>query len=375
MAVDMTWSSLTAAQGAGGLALVTGDTLTQTSWQKAMSNIYRLGGSDGNLGVNVGSRFNVALAASVGSNILTVSLKGMDGSDPSSTNPVRIPFRSATAATGTPVVGEATAAVSTTLSSGSTLGFGASEAGSIHVFALYVSGAIELALTRCPGAFPETRLVSTTAEGGAGAADSPTVLYSTTARSSVPCAYLGRIDVTTGATPGQWGSTPTQLSVASPFVFGPNAMRLLVVDNVEASATSSSLTNLKTYSSLNIPVTSSVLIQFLVRKSAVAESVSVRIGVNGSPAMAARGIFTTNAATGQGIAQVWIGPQTTSYLGGLIGFFVSHDGTSETGLVSSSGNVALPNATITSILIDAQNSGGTATYAVTGVRIYEILGA
>lgn len=42
MAVDLTWSSPTAAQTDGGLALVTGDTLTQTSWQKTASNIYLL---------------------------------------------------------------------------------------------------------------------------------------------------------------------------------------------------------------------------------------------------------------------------------------------------------------------------------------------
>ena len=42
MAVDLTWSSPTAAQGSSGLALVTGDTLTQTSWQATISNIYLL---------------------------------------------------------------------------------------------------------------------------------------------------------------------------------------------------------------------------------------------------------------------------------------------------------------------------------------------
>lgn len=42
MAVDLTWSSPTAAQSSSGLALVTGDILTQTSWQATVSNIYLL---------------------------------------------------------------------------------------------------------------------------------------------------------------------------------------------------------------------------------------------------------------------------------------------------------------------------------------------
>jgi hypothetical protein len=39
---------------------------------------------------------NLGIAASVGSNALTVSLNGTDGNNPSSTNIVTIPFRSAT---------------------------------------------------------------------------------------------------------------------------------------------------------------------------------------------------------------------------------------------------------------------------------------
>ena len=51
MAVDLSWSDPTAAQGSAGLALVTGDTLTQTSWQKTVSNIYVLGGGNQEAGM------------------------------------------------------------------------------------------------------------------------------------------------------------------------------------------------------------------------------------------------------------------------------------------------------------------------------------
>src|SRR5690606_5418771 len=65
---------------------------------------------------------NFGLAASAGSSALTIALKGADGNDPSATNPVKIPFRNVTSATGTPSWLEVTAASSLVISSGSTLG-------------------------------------------------------------------------------------------------------------------------------------------------------------------------------------------------------------------------------------------------------------
>ena len=56
----------------------------------------------------------------------------------------------------------------------------------------------------------ETNLISTTAEGGAGAADSANVIYSTTARTSVAYRVIGFID-STQATAGTWATAPSTI--------------------------------------------------------------------------------------------------------------------------------------------------------------------
>ena len=161
---------------------------------------------------------NLGIAATVGSNALTVALKGADGNNASSTNVVTIGFRSATLTTGTPVIRTVTGALSIVLSAGSTLGFAANEAGRIYIWAIDNAGTVELALSRTADIFPESNRVTTTAEGGAGAADSATVMYSTTARSNVACRCIGYIEITTGATPGNWSNAPTQIQIMGPGV-------------------------------------------------------------------------------------------------------------------------------------------------------------
>ena len=161
---------------------------------------------------------NLSFAATAGSKALTVALKGEDGNDPSATNPVTIVFRDETLTTGTPNIRTVTAATSVVLSSGSTLGFTAAAAGRLYVWAIDNAGTVELALSRTADIFPESNLVSTTAEGGAGAADSAIVMYSTTARTNVACRCIGYIEITTGATAGEWDNNPTKIQVMGPGV-------------------------------------------------------------------------------------------------------------------------------------------------------------
>jgi hypothetical protein len=158
---------------------------------------------------------NLKLAASVAGNALTVSVKNSAGNDPSAGDPVKLSFRSATLTDGGYAVRSITGALSVVLSSGSTMGFPASWTDWIHAWAIDNAGTVELALSRYRYGFNEFGVVSTTAEGGAGAADSATVMYSTTARANVACRYLGKIKIQTGATPGQWGSAPTVTHTAS----------------------------------------------------------------------------------------------------------------------------------------------------------------
>ena len=164
------------------------------------------------LGQSPSGTQNLGLAASVGSSILTVALKGADGNDASATNPVYITFRNATSATGTPVTRAVTGSLSVQASSGSTLGHASALAANVWVYAIDNAGTVELALSG-QKLFDEGGVVTTTAEGGAGAADSAIILYSTTARSNVACRLLGRL-TSTQATAGTWATTPSVVALA-----------------------------------------------------------------------------------------------------------------------------------------------------------------
>jgi hypothetical protein len=82
----------------------------------------------------------------------------------------------------------------------------------IAVLAINNAGTIELAAVNAAGVnyLDESRRVSTTAEGGAGAADSASVIYSTTARTDVAFRVIGFIE-STQATAGTWATTPSTI--------------------------------------------------------------------------------------------------------------------------------------------------------------------
>lgn len=96
------------------------------------------------------------------------------------------------------------------ISSGSTLGQVDGQPSRIWVYLIDNAGTLELAASH--KLFRDDELVSTTAEGGAGGADSATVMYSASARSSVPCRLIGYID-NTQTTAGTWASAGSQIQV------------------------------------------------------------------------------------------------------------------------------------------------------------------
>jgi hypothetical protein len=157
---------------------------------------------------------NGTFTASVAGNALTVAIKTKAGTGPSATDPVLVVFRSATAADGTYSVVSITAATSLTVSSGSTLGTVNAQAARLVVMLINNAGTAELAIANQAGGtnLDETGVISTTAEGGAGAADSATVVYSTTARNNVAYRAVGLIDITE-ATAGTWATSPSRLTL------------------------------------------------------------------------------------------------------------------------------------------------------------------
>lgn len=157
---------------------------------------------------------NVGVATSVGSNALTISLKQADGSSDcaSGAGACKIGFRSSTASTGGYNQRSVTSSLSITISSGSTLGHISGTAGYLYLYVIDNAGTVELAVSSY-GHFDTGSLVTTTAEGGAGAADDGFTLYSTTARSNVPARLLGRIE-STQATAGTWASGMSNVAMA-----------------------------------------------------------------------------------------------------------------------------------------------------------------
>ena len=142
------------------------------------------------------------ISASVASNALTVTL-----------NPCTLNFRSSTLTSGAFLTRSVPTAITLTVSSGSTLGTTSAVESKLAIVAIDNAGTVELAIVNSTvyGALNESVLISTTAEGGSGGADSGSVFYSTTARTSVAYRVIGYV-TSTQATAGSWASAPSNLS-------------------------------------------------------------------------------------------------------------------------------------------------------------------
>lgn len=158
--------------------------------------------------------YNLTLSATVAASALTIAIKGQDGNDPSSTNPVIVNFRSATASSGLLAQLILTAATSIVVSSGSTLGMTSGIAATLVVVGFNDAGTFRPGIIN-PLLLPLLdSIASSTAEGGAGAADSAGVFYTETAVTSKSYTVLGFITITE-ATAGTWASGPTTTQVGS----------------------------------------------------------------------------------------------------------------------------------------------------------------
>jgi hypothetical protein len=160
---------------------------------------------------------NYSLSASVASNILTVALKDAAGSDPSSSSPVDIIFRSSTAATGTPVTRQVTAALSMTVPDTATLGHASNKDEFIYVYAIDNAGTVELAVSSYPRWDELSRITTSAVDTSA---DSKDAIYSSTSRTNVALRFLGRLK-SNQATAGTWATTPSEVSLRHRDAFAP----------------------------------------------------------------------------------------------------------------------------------------------------------
>lgn len=123
-------------------------------------------------------------------------------------NPTNIDYRSSNLTVGTPVNVVNSSQVITTISAGSTAGTSSGVPSTLLIFAINNAGQTELAWTNIlnPSIFNEQGLITTTAEGGTGTADSASTVYSTTARVGVAYRVIG-IFKSTQTTAGTWAQT------------------------------------------------------------------------------------------------------------------------------------------------------------------------
>lgn len=136
------------------------------------------------------------ITASVAANALTLTL-----------NPTVLDFRSGTLSSGAINQRSVASAISLVVPSGATLGTANGVTSRIALIAIDNAGTVELAGGNLAGGnnLDETTLISTTAiSSGATAAN---VIYSTTARTSVPFRVVGFVD-STQATAGTWVTDP-----------------------------------------------------------------------------------------------------------------------------------------------------------------------
>jgi hypothetical protein len=207
--------------------LYAGGSGTKTAWTISQSAVGVAGGGVvAPLSLNL-PMINGYVEWAISASALTASIKTLAGNDPSATDPVYISFRDPTLTTAGYYVRAVTAATSITASSGSTLGTVSAQASRIRAVAVDDGGTVVLGLyntynssTKSLAGINEGAVYSTTAEGGAGAADSAQVIYTTAAKTSKAVRELSYMD-STQATAGTWATALTskvQVSATTPKV-------------------------------------------------------------------------------------------------------------------------------------------------------------
>lgn len=236
---------------------------------------------------------NLGLAASVGTNALTVALKDASGADASSSSPVYITFRNATSATGTPVTRAVTGALSMTVTAGATLGHADAVDQYVWVYALDNAGTVELAVSGVK-LFNDGSIAGTSGVGSGS--DDGSTLYSTTTRSNVAIRLIGRLK-SNQATAGTWATAISEVTIDPRPVYAST-------DPITYTPTLNSTTNV------------SSRVGYWHRDGATA-FYEVRVAWNGN---GAAGTFTVALDTGQTINTSQI-PSTTDLMIGSATWF------------------------------------------------------
>ncbi len=217
-----------------------------TSWE-------RLTGADsGGHGLQNGT-----LVASVNANALTIAIKTLTGADPSVTDPVIVLFRNVTAALGDYTAIALTAATSFVASNGSNFGasvnntpfrlwfVGFNDAGTFRLGAINCvetqTGAGAGRVVSLLRSLNNFGIDSSTAEGGAGGADTAGIFYTGTAVAAKAFAVLGYASYEAGlAAAGAYAATPPRLELYGPQT--PRPGQLIQLTRTDTGAVASGTT-------------------------------------------------------------------------------------------------------------------------------------
>ncbi len=162
---------------------------------------------------------NGTITESHAGNAVTYAIKTLAGTDPSATDIVFFCFRNVTAATGNYTVVQLTAALSLVISSGSTLGYSSATAGRTWLVIFNDGGTLRLGAINCRSGvnvygLSAWGIASSTAEGGAGGADSAQTFYTDSAVTSKSYGVIGYASYESGlTTAGNWDVAPTRLQL------------------------------------------------------------------------------------------------------------------------------------------------------------------
>ena len=184
----------TIASGATGTTQATNDNSTKIATTAYVAN--QIAASSGSTVKQI-----QPVTASVASNALTATL-----------NPTNIDFRSSTLSDGTVNSRTIGSTISVTIPSTATLGTVSGQPSRLALLAIDNAGTVELAVCNLSGtSLDETTRISTTAMSTSATANN--VIYSDTARTSVPFRIVGIID-STQTTAGTWAAAPTMIQGA-----------------------------------------------------------------------------------------------------------------------------------------------------------------
>lgn len=212
----------------GRLAFITADTQAAAGVWDALPTEIRPG-PFGAEGVGAASLLAGALWGQVGmvngtvvtsraGNAETVAIKTLAGADPSPADPVLFTFRNSAAGTGDYVTIAAVAALAVTLSSGSDIGASNGVPFRLWLVAFNDAGTLRLGLVNCLAAdlsimaLKDDDLNSSTAEGGAGAADAAQVIYTGAAVAAKAMRVAGYLEYTLAAK-GTWNTAPSKVQL------------------------------------------------------------------------------------------------------------------------------------------------------------------